>query len=152
MIGKHAVSAISLIATIAVAQTQTRYSPGSYDDEFASKLYEMGYTMETTLVETEDGWTLSLFRIGSTKRGDLDFVSDIPVLFQHGGGTDALYFVDAGNKLDDTAWPFKLADEGYDVYMGNNRGTRFAYKTNQDPNEYDETYWDFSWAEMGKYD
>merc|ERR1719195_1580256 len=112
----------------------------------------MGYNLQQRLVDTEDGWTLSLYRISSTKRGAGDFVSDIPVLFQHGGGTDSLYFADAGMKLDDVAWPFKLADEGYDVWMGNNRGTRFAFKTNQDPFETDRTYWDFSWAEMGRYD
>ena len=46
----------------------------------------------------------------------------------------------------------KLVDEGFDVWMGNNRGT-----PNSNVNDRDGTWsecerWDFSYAEMGKFD
>mmetsp|Transcript_3703 Transcript_3703/g.6310 ORF Transcript_3703/g.6310 Transcript_3703/m.6310 type:complete len:129 (-) Transcript_3703:611-997(-) len=46
---------------------------------------------------------------------------------------------------------FILASEGYDVWLGNNRGNRFSQShlslsTNQ------SEYWNFSWEEMGVYD
>ena len=47
---------------------------------------------------------------------------------------------------------FKLANEGFDVWLGNSRGTTYSRKhVKLDANK-DRKYWDFSWAEQGKYD
>ena len=48
--------------------------------------------------------------------------------------------------------PIVLAKAGYDVWLGNTRGSKFSiehetYKSSGDPE-----YWKFSWAEIGKYD
>lgn len=44
-----------------------------------------------------------------------------------------------------------LADVGYDVWLGNTRGTRYSNKhVRFDTDE--RKYWDFSWADMGYYD
>lgn len=46
---------------------------------------------------------------------------------------------------------FVLAREGYDVWLGNNRGNRYSRKhKNLDPQ--DAKFWDFSWKEMGEHD
>jgi lysosomal acid lipase/cholesteryl ester hydrolase len=42
--------------------------------------------------------------------------------------------------------------EGYDVWLGNNRGTRHSrFHVNINP-DYDSHFWDFSFVELGKYD
>lgn len=45
----------------------------------------------------------------------------------------------------------QLVDEGYDIWLGNNRGTEYS----QGHKVYsvdDPLYWDFDWADMGNYD
>jgi lysosomal acid lipase/cholesteryl ester hydrolase len=47
--------------------------------------------------------------------------------------------------------PFMIADLGYDVWLGNNRGV-IDYSSHESLSESDREYWDFSFAEMGLYD
>jgi alpha-beta hydrolase superfamily lysophospholipase len=50
---------------------------------------------------------------------------------------------------------FILANAGYDVWMGNNRGCAYSlmHKTLDPKKKEDEPqYWDFSFEEMGIYD
>ncbi len=46
---------------------------------------------------------------------------------------------------------FKYVRAGYDVWLGNNRGTKYSlgHKTLTTK---DKAYWQFSWTELGKYD
>ena len=76
---------------------------------------------------TEDGYILGLFRIhGQIKPGSEEkaVVHKAPVLLQHGLGVDMMQWV-----MND-AWrapAFILARQGYDVWLGNNRGTTQSY-------------------------
>ena len=55
------------------------------------------------------------------------------------------------NRAAADTLPFILADLGYDVWLGNNRGVN-EYCKHETLTVNDAEYWDFSFAEMGKYD
>ncbi|KAG5327404.1 LIP1 Lipase, partial [Acromyrmex heyeri] len=70
-----------------------------------------GYPMETHIVQTEDGYLLTLHRI-PRKNG-------APVLLQHALLTSSADFLILGK---DKGLAFILANHGYDVWLGNFRG------------------------------
>lgn len=102
-----------------------------------------GYPVEIHDVTTEDGYILNLFRIphGKTKeRGQ----EGPPVYLQHGFGSSSACFVNIGPK----SLGFILADAGYDVWLGNFRGSTYGRRHERlDDGEPD--FWDFSVHENG---
>jgi len=56
-------------------------------------------------------------------------------------------------NMDIEALPIALAMVGYDVWLGNGRGTRFSSEHETMDWEKDEAeYWNFSFPELGIYD
>lgn len=100
----------------------------------------------------EDEWELNTFVItakdlGFNEDGNPNLSNNQNLLLMHGMGQDAEtwltgYFV--GKPL-----PLKLADKGYRVFMGNNRGTKFSAKNFQESDRTSEAYWNFDFTDFG---
>ncbi|KAI3702607.1 hypothetical protein L6452_28353 [Arctium lappa] len=105
-----------------------------------------GYTCEEHKVTTKDGYILSMQRIPMGRGGKK--ADKPPVLLQHGilvdGGTWVL-------NTPDESLGFILADNGFDVWIANTRGTDFSRgHTSLSPS--DPEYWDWSWDELVAFD
>ena len=57
-----------------------------------------------------------------------------------------------GASQDSKPFMLQLADDGYDVWIGSNRGTEYSQGHKTLNAKDDSEYWNFSWAEMGLYD
>ena len=115
-----------------------------FNKTFLEIVAENGFIFEQHPVTTEDGYILNVFRIKSpqTKEG-------APVIFfQHGVVDSADCWI---MSYPETAPAFKAVRAGYDVWLGNQRGTKYSMNHSVLSNKSKE-YWAFSFTEMGKYD
>jgi pimeloyl-ACP methyl ester carboxylesterase len=133
-------------------------------DTIVQFIKDFGYPVEVHKTETKDGFVLQMFRIPhgsdkSLKLFDNEQLSEEeleirrkkkrPVVFlQHGCFNSSSTWVVCGPKQ---GLAFILADAGFDVWMGNNRGTQFS-RTHAKLDEKHPDFWKFSWHEMGVYD
>ena len=129
--------------------------------QFAEACHRHGYTFEPVKQKTDDGWNLTVFHITgylddpqNQKAAARSQKTDgkMPVLAIPGSYMDAhRWFQEArlGKPMH-----LQLYDEGYDIWMGNNRGTKYSNESDKFPEKSDDSFerWDFSWAEMGLYD
>ena len=107
------------------------------------------YPVECQHVVTEDGYILELHRI-PYGRNDVETSSSLrpPVLVVHClQGSSADWVLLGPNR----SLAFILADAGYDVWLGNNRGNIYS-RTHKKMSTSDRRYWDFSYHELGVYD
>uniref|UniRef100_T1IYD6 Partial AB-hydrolase lipase domain-containing protein n=1 Tax=Strigamia maritima TaxID=126957 RepID=T1IYD6_STRMM len=106
-----------------------------------------GYPVEVYQVETDDGYILTVQRIPHGKSG-LGTQARKPVLIQHGFATSSPAWV---VNTPPQNLPYILADVGYDVWLGNVRGSSFGYNHTHLSTK-DKQFWQFSFDEMAKYD
>uniref|UniRef100_A0A4X2MEE3 AB hydrolase-1 domain-containing protein n=1 Tax=Vombatus ursinus TaxID=29139 RepID=A0A4X2MEE3_VOMUR len=108
-----------------------------------------GYPSEAYDVVTEDGFILGVYRIPYGKGENSERTGKRPIFYlQHG------MFVSASSWVANppyTSLAFTLADSGYDVWMGNSRGSVWSQKHVHYSPESPE-FWAFSFDEMAKYD
>lgn len=106
-----------------------------------------GYTAETHEILTEDGYLLSIHRISGSKKYPTKHGKPV-VFLQHGIlSSSAVWILNGPSK----GLGYILADEGYDVWMGNSRGNTYS-RAHVNLTTNNMEFWDFSWHEMGVYD
>ncbi|KAF9669571.1 hypothetical protein SADUNF_Sadunf14G0121400 [Salix dunnii] len=145
-----------LSAAAAVARTKF-YSVNSQDSTSVSFLNAndgicksvvepKGYACQEHTVTTKDGYILSIQRVPSGLSGQA--ADKPPVLLQHGLIVDGVTWL---MNLPEQSLALILADNGYDVWIANSRGTRFSRgHTSVKPTE--SVYWDWTWDELLAYD
>jgi lysosomal acid lipase/cholesteryl ester hydrolase len=103
-----------------------------------------GFANELHRVVTEDGYILKLHRIlpknSKFRRG--------PVLMIHGFLGTAADFVLSGPT---TSLAFQLANDGYQVFLGNIRGSKYSMK-HQKLDPLSREFWRFSFDEIAMFD
>ena len=108
---------------------------------FEEHTTSLGYPFLNYSVVTQDGYILSVYRIpGKTWNSS----RNPPVLLIHGLSNSAHCFI--LNQCS-TAPAFKLAEEGYDVWLGNLRGNHLS-RQHLNLTEEQEEYWDWSFPEV----
>ena len=138
---------ISLILLVLIQLLSIAFTINKEDLAFYYKDYikSKGYKLEEHEVITEDGYKLTLWHIILNKSIDRNKV----VYIQPGFLCSSWVFFQLGKN----SLPFLLNDEGYDVWIGNNRGTVFSldhiYKDSKTLNG---DYWDFSLDDHVQYD
>ena len=117
---------------------------------FEDVMNKWGYDWEAHQVQTDDDYILTTFRVlgktGEASQAD----SKGSVLIQHGGYQDGADWL----STFETGKPFhlQLVDYGYDVWIGNNRGSEYSRGHNKYDATTDNDYWMFTFTEMGLYD
>lgn len=112
-----------------------------------------GYEIETHQVTTKDGYILTVFRIPNGKSGakmGTSLRNKSPVLLQHGLLDSSFTWV---SNFEDQSLGYILADAGFDVWFGNNRGNRYGRNhTTLNPDDKVSGFWDLTFDEMGSSD
>lgn len=119
---------------------------------------ENNFHYEKHSVHTTDGHILTLDRItltppsstGKKNTENKEDSTDNPpvVLLMHGIEDSSIQWV---INSEDKAFAFILARNGYDVWLGNNRGNDFSLG-HETLTKYDKEFWDFDFEEMGTLD
>eukprot|EP00356_Strombidium_inclinatum_P005623 CAMPEP_0170493504 /NCGR_PEP_ID=MMETSP0208-20121228/14004_1 /TAXON_ID=197538 /ORGANISM="Strombidium inclinatum, Strain S3" /LENGTH=248 /DNA_ID=CAMNT_0010769439 /DNA_START=191 /DNA_END=937 /DNA_ORIENTATION=+ len=116
-----------------------------FNKSFEEIVHENGYIFETHEVVTEDGYILNMFRI----KKEQNVPQGRPAVFLQHGITDSAdcWIMNYADK----APAFRLLNEGYDVWLGNQRGTKYSMGHTTLSTKSKE-YWEFSFTEMGRFD
>lgn len=111
-----------------------------------------GYQAEEHIVKTSDGYLLGIHRIGGPKGSAWRTYTrqNRPVVYLHHGllMNSEVWVCNLDPKK---SLPFVLADMGYDVWLGNNRGNKYSKKhLSKEPQ--DKDFWKFSIDDFALYD
>lgn len=100
-------------------------------------------------ITTEDGYVLTLHRLIDPKESDEARALKKPMLFQHGLLSCSGAWITPGQN----SLPFYFLEQGYDVWLGNNRSWFEAKHEYYEGNlMHSEKYWDWDMRELAYYD
>jgi len=105
------------------------------------------YSIQIHKTITEDNYILTLWRVGLLNQ-PLNSSKSYPIILQH-GLLDSSFTWIINEKNESLA--YILASLGYDVWLTNNRGSRYSHE-HKDMTASDDEYWQFSFDEMAAYD
>ncbi|XP_063163900.1 lipase member M-like [Candoia aspera] len=107
-----------------------------------------GYQAEEYDIVTSDGYILTLNRIPYDRKQHWNLSGKPAVLLQHGFVLEGRIWV---ANMPNQSLGFMLADAGYDVWIGNNRGNSWSRKHQHLSTKQDQ-YHAYSFDEMARYD
>jgi len=110
-------------------------------DDFETLVKKDGFDCESHIVETDDGYLLTLFRLVNS---NYTTASSKILYFQHG-----LFDSADGQVLNgrEKSLAYFYHDQGFDVWLGNNRGNKYSRKhVSLDPDK-DSEFWDFTFEQ-----
>ncbi|CAB3240224.1 unnamed protein product [Arctia plantaginis] len=116
------------------------------------KIRADGFPAETHSVTTSDGYILEMHRIPHGREAVDSDVKRPVVFLMHGlmGASNQYIMLGANNSF-----AYNLADEGFDVWMGNARGNSYSRKhitLDPDHNTQRLQFFDFTFEEIGIHD
>ncbi|KAK5113415.1 hypothetical protein LTR62_003515 [Meristemomyces frigidus] len=131
-------------------------SPIAQAQDFVELCNLYGYYAEEHIVQTGDGYLLGLHRLG-WRRGEEDQ--------RVNSGPDSLrkkvVYLHHGLMMNSEVWvcltekerclPFMLVEQGYDVWLGNNRGNKYS-KKNLHHAPTSTAFWNFSMDQFAFHD
>lgn len=119
------------------------------DDDVLDMIKISGYEGLSYEIETDDGYLVKIHRIlPSQKNKRKNVIENDPILLMHGlSGTSADFVMTGASK----ALAYLLSSNGYDVFMGNVRGSKHSMKHRNFSIE-SQDFWNFSFHEIGIYD
>ncbi|KAF8035327.1 hypothetical protein BT93_C1375 [Corymbia citriodora subsp. variegata] len=121
--------------------------PASAAGLCASGITIHGYQCQEFDVVTKDGYILSVQRIPEGRAGG-GSTNKQPVFIQHGVLADGSAWLVNSPEQN---LPLILADNGFDVWIANGRGTQFSRRhTSLSPAN--PEFWDWSWDELAAFD
>ncbi|XP_018010976.1 lipase member N [Hyalella azteca] len=111
-------------------------------------ILQHGYPAEEHFVVTPDGYILTVNRIAGPRHSRGRSRSpDVVLLMTSVISSSSDFILDAPDSLG-----YVLADAGYDVWLGSNRGTREGRNHTRLNPDKDKRFWNFSLDEIARYD
>jgi pimeloyl-ACP methyl ester carboxylesterase len=147
--------ALAFTAPIAV-RTEEQVEELAVDPDAGTNVVEIvqrrGYAIEEHKVVTADRYVLTMYRLpksfAETQQNQPAAPNKPAVYLIHGLLDSSFTWV---SNFRNQSLAYLLADAGYDVWLGNNRGSTWS-RTHLDFTTSDDQFWDFSWEDMGNYD
>lgn len=120
-------------------------------------VHQEGFPIERHTVPTEDGYQLGVYHIPATASAEPNATeysnnttNTTPVvLIMHGLFASAADFLSLGRRY---GLGYILSGAGFDVWLGNSRGTTFSRAHRSLNPDTDADFWDYSFHEIGLYD
>ncbi|CZT23991.1 related to triglyceride lipase-cholesterol esterase [Ramularia collo-cygni] len=128
----------------------------AHADDFVALCELYGYSAEEHVVQTKDGFLLGVHRLAWRKGEEDQRVNCGPGSIQK-----KVIYLHHGLMMNSEVWvciteqerclPFLLVDQGYDVWLGNNRGNKYSKKSlHYGP--IDLPFWNFSMDDFAFHD